>query len=167
MSARVLLPVVNEKDRIIGYKPRAALEKSDVYRASAIWITHSQNKILLAQRAFSKKNGACQWGPAVAGTVEKGETYLRNALKEAREELGLENVSLVKGPKQRIRVGANFFCQWYFLIRDKEVEDFALQKSEVEKVEWFSSAEIWSMFGKNPSFFISNASQWIPLLVEG
>jgi len=52
----VLIPIVDEKDKIIGYKDRKEIQKEDIYRVSALWITNSKDEILLAQRAFSKSH---------------------------------------------------------------------------------------------------------------
>lgn len=51
-----LIPIVNDNDKIIGYKPRDDRNTKDMYRVSALWITNSKGDILLAQRAFTKKH---------------------------------------------------------------------------------------------------------------
>ena len=51
-----IIPLVNEQDEIIGYKERAEIKTEDIYRVSALRITNSQGEILVAQRAFTKKN---------------------------------------------------------------------------------------------------------------
>lgn len=84
-----LIPIVNLDDEIIGYKPRKDITLQDVYRVSALWIENSQGEILLAQRGFLKSVDPGKWGAAVAGTVEKDESYEENILKEMQEELGL------------------------------------------------------------------------------
>ncbi|MFA6422790.1 MAG: NUDIX domain-containing protein, partial [Candidatus Buchananbacteria bacterium] len=81
--------IVNENDEAIGHKERNELDFSDIYRVSGLWITNLKGEILLAQRAFTKNHDPGKWGPAAAGTVEEGEDYETNILKEAEEELGL------------------------------------------------------------------------------
>src|SRR3989338_6686941 len=83
------IPIVNDRDVGIGYKFREEITKEDIYRVSALWVTNSQVMILLAKRALTKKNSPGEWGPAVSGTVDKGETYEGNIYREAEEELGL------------------------------------------------------------------------------
>ncbi|MEI7562268.1 MAG: hypothetical protein WCJ39_00675 [bacterium] len=51
-----LIPVVNEQDEIIGYKERSEIQKEDIYRVTALWITNNKGEILIAQRAFTKRN---------------------------------------------------------------------------------------------------------------
>ncbi|MDO8661039.1 MAG: NUDIX domain-containing protein, partial [Candidatus Woesearchaeota archaeon] len=93
--------IVNDNDEIIGYKDRDSIENNELYRVSALQITNSNGEILLARRHRNKKHDPLKWGPAVAGTVEEGETYLENIIKEAEEELGLKNIKPVPTTKTR------------------------------------------------------------------
>jgi isopentenyldiphosphate isomerase len=72
--------IVNEKDKEIGLKERGTLKTEDIYRVTALWITNSKDEILLAKRALTKSNDPGKWGPAVAGTVDEGETYEENSI---------------------------------------------------------------------------------------
>lgn len=82
--------IVNENDEIIGHKLREEVDpKNDIYRVSALWVTNSAGDVLIAQRKLTKKHAPGKWEPAVAGTVEKGETDESNIYKEAQEEIGL------------------------------------------------------------------------------
>ena len=51
-----IIPVVNKQDEIICYKARKDITRDDIYRVSACRITDEQGNILLAQRAWTKKN---------------------------------------------------------------------------------------------------------------
>jgi isopentenyl-diphosphate Delta-isomerase len=158
------IPIVNENDEIIGVKDSDDLAVSDIYRVSAIWITNSDGEILLAQRAFTKKKDPGKWGAAVAGTVEEGESYLDNILKEADEELGLtlSPNDLIPGPKVRITApNANYFSQWYLYSLDKPTEAFRLQKEEVETVKWFTSEELKHKLTEHLELFTPSAPHWI------
>jgi isopentenyldiphosphate isomerase len=101
--------IVNEKDEIIGFKERSKVKTDDIYRVSALWAENAKGDILMAQRAFSKMNSPGKWGPAVAGTVEEGETYDSNITKEAEEEIGLVNSKFGKGEKVRVFGEHNYF----------------------------------------------------------
>jgi isopentenyl-diphosphate delta-isomerase len=134
--------IVTDQDEIIGHKERGTLVKEDIYRVSALWVTNPNGDILLAQRKFTKKHDPSKWGPAVAGTVDEGETYDENIVKEAEEEIGLAGIKPTLGPKRRISDEYNYFCQWYTLIVDKSAEDFAIQEEEVEQVKWLTRQEL-------------------------
>lgn len=138
--------IVNEKDEEIGLKERNTLDYGrDIYRVSGLWIINGKGQALLARRAFNKKHNPGEWGPAVAGTVEAGESYESNILKEAEEEIGLKGIKFVKGIKKRIHGKHNYFVQWYILKTDKSVEEFKIDKNEVVEVGWFSKADILKM----------------------
>ena len=90
--------IVDCTDTVIGVKPRNAISPEDIYRVSALWVTNSKGGILLCRRSLSKEHDPGKFGSAVAGTVEEGEEYYSNIIKEAKEEIGLTEVPFRKGP---------------------------------------------------------------------
>ena len=65
--------VVDEKYNIINLTPRNLVDEKGLrYRVSALWVTDSKGRILLAQRVLTKRHNPGKWGRAVAGTVEEG-----------------------------------------------------------------------------------------------
>jgi len=151
--------IVNENDEIIGYKDRRQVTRNDIYRVSALWIKNSKGEYLLAQRSFDKVHNPGQWGPAVAGTIEEGETYESNIVKEAEEEIGLKNFDYHIAGKSR-RTGRleryNFFCQWFVALLDRKVEDFHIDHSEVEQLRWYSRAELEEKIRSRTTKFFSS-----------
>lgn len=148
--------IVNENDEIIGHKERGTLDKEEIYRVSALWITNSKGEILLAQRSFSKKHHPGYWGPAVAGTIDEGEDYEDNIIKEAKEEIGLTDISPIKLIKKKVTGEFNHFTQWFGLKMDKDISEFEIQKEEVEALKWISFEDLKKDFLDNPdSYYIS------------
>jgi isopentenyldiphosphate isomerase len=147
--------IVDNDDRIVGHKESGTLASKDIYRVSALWITNSHNEILLAQRQLSKHHDPGKWGPAVAGTVEEGETYEANILKEAEEEIGLTGINPTLGPKRRVSGEHNYFCQWYTLVIDKPAQDFTLQEEEVSQVKWFTREELANELHNHPQHYLT------------
>ena len=134
----VKLPIVDENDNIIDHKERDTVDyQKDIYRISALWIENSKGEVLLAKRVATKKQDPNKWGPAVAGTVDEGETYEQNIVKEAEEELGLKD-KFEKGPKIRIKGKYNYFCQWYVLKTDRNINEFKIEEDEVSEIKWWS-----------------------------
>lgn len=148
--------IVNDQDKIIGHKVYGTLDRKDIYRASALWATNSKGDILLAQRQLGKRNDPGKWGPAVSGTVDEGETYDDNIIKETEEEIGLTNITPVKSIKRRYTGEHNYFTQWYKLVVDKRAEDFKVQEEEVEQVKWFTRAELEQELRNNPQDYLKN-----------
>lgn len=151
--------IVNENDEIIGSKKRGEAEKADIYRVTGLWIENAAGDVLLAQRVFSKKNDPGKWGPAVAGTVEEGESYDDNMVKEAWEELGIENIEFQKLSKIRVFGDHNYFGQWYRVVLDWNIKKFKIENREVEQIKWFSKDELKKEFKDKPENFVSGLLQ--------
>ena len=134
--------IVDENDRIIWYKKRWTVLKSDIYRVSALLIENSKWEFLLAQRKFTKKNNPGQWTFSVAGTIEKWETYDSNIKKEIEEEIWIYDLKYKKIFRKRIWNKHNYYCQFYKAILDKDLDYFKIQEEEVENIRWFSVEEI-------------------------
>ncbi len=164
MSSKII--IVDDNDDIIASKERESLEVKDIWRVSALWLTNSKGEILMARRALNKIHNPGKWGPAAAGTVEEGETYDFNIIKETEEELGLKNLEFKKGPKTKNSTGKyNYFCQWYSAKNDKPAEEFKIQKSEVAEVRWFTKEELKKKLQENPNELIYSINQWIELFM--
>ena len=148
--------IVNDKDEIIDYKKRGTLDNSDIYRVSGLWIQNSKGEILLAQRSFNKNKHPGKWGPAVAGTNDKGETYESNIIKEAEEEIGLTNCKFQKA-LYYFRDGEHkYFRQWFFTIVNKKLEEFKIQEEEVEQIKWFTKEELQKELNESPDKFLKS-----------
>lgn len=138
-----LYQIVDSDDSIIGYKLRHKIDHAhDRYRTAALWLTNSRGDILIAQRALTKDKDPGKWGPAAAGTLEKGETYESNAYKEAEEELGLTGVAFVMGPKFKLEEPRKAYCQWFMGTCDKAESEFVPQPDEVARVKWITATEL-------------------------
>lgn len=163
-----LIVVVNEKNEIIGAKPRRGLAPGDIYRVSALWCTNSEGGVLMAQRAFTKDKDPGKWGPACAGTVEEGETFEENMVKETGEELGLSITpeQLKIGPLILVKnIPNTYYCQWYFYTIDKPAESFQIQVEEVEQIHWFGKQELKKQITEHPEEFTYAAPQWANLFL--
>ena len=146
--------IVNDQDEVIGHKERGTIQQEDIYRVSGLWVTNSKGDILLAQRQLGKRHDPGKWGPAVAGTVDEGETYDSNIIKEAEEEVGLADIKPVKSKKRRYSGEHNYFSQWYTLVVDKPAEAFTIQEEEVQQVKWFSRDELAKELRDNPDNYL-------------
>lgn len=157
--------IVNDEDEIIGYKESGTLKDSDIYRVSALWLTNLGGEILIARRSYNKKNDPGKWGTAVAGTVDEGENYYENIVKETEEEIGLTGLDFKRGPYGRNMKGKQFFYQWYIAQTDKDIEDMKVDKEEVEEVRWVTKEQLIKEIEENPDEFISSMNEWQDVFV--
>lgn len=159
--------IVDENDTPIGLKERADFLPGDIHRVTALWLTNSQGEILLAQRAFTKKHAPGMWGPAVYGTVDEGETYESNVIKETKEEIGL-SISLdelKKGPKYLAGEGTENgrFVQWFSAVRDVAIDELTLPPDEVIAARWITLADLKREVLEAPDRFVSAMSRTPPI----
>ncbi len=154
------ITIVDKEDNVIGYKNRGDLLDSDIYRVSALWIVNSKNQTLLAQRSYHKDKDPGMWGPAVAGTVAKDETYEENIYKEAKEELGIDARGFILGPKKLMNFSPAYFTQWFICTLEKSAREFVVKPDEVAQVAWFDLDELFDDIDNNPDKFIRGANTW-------
>lgn len=149
-----IVPVVDETDKIIGYKKRSEIRKEDIFRISLLWIENPKGQVLIAKRSSSKSTNPGKWGSAVQGMVGKGETYAQTILRESVEEIGLRGIKPEEFRKDRIRADKNnFFCQFYTLKIDKDVDDFCFNDAEVAAVRWVDKNVLKDEMNANPERF--------------
>ena len=152
------IPIVNENDEIIGYQERDDRNKTNISRVSALWLTDEAGNVLLAQRAFNKGHHPGKWGPAVAGTVEEGETYEQNIIKEAEEEIGLAGVKFTMSVKIRRSSIHEYFCQWFTAVVPHDYP-FVKREGEVENIKWFSKDELIQFVKEKPELCLEGLKQ--------
>lgn len=148
------IPIVDENDNIIEYRERDNRDTDSIYRVSSLWITDADGKVLLARRAINKSHDPGKWGPAVAGTVEEGESYEENIIKEAEEELGLKDIKPIAGIKKFRKTKWGYFVQEYLLTLPTGFNDFKIAEDEVAEVKWFSEVELKQQLKENPNDFL-------------
>lgn len=90
----------------------------------------------------------------MAGTVEEGETYEENIIKEAEEEIGLKNIQPIEGKKRRLKTKWNYFAQEFLLTLPSGYNDFKLKEDEVAEVKWFTEEELKKELKSNPDEFL-------------
>jgi len=103
---------------------------------------------------MNKDKDPGKWGPAVAGTIEEGETYETNIYKEASEEIGLENVQFTSGPKILTHGSRRQWIQWYFVTLNRDIDSFKLQADEVDELVWIGVEDLMNDLESYPDKYI-------------
>ena len=125
------------------------------HRPSHVWIVRRKAgrvQVLLQMRCAAKDSYPGCYDISSAGHIPAGDEFVGSALRELREELGVDARAedLHECGLRRFRFEAEFhgkpfkdnqvskvFCLWL----DKEAEDFNVQKSEIDYVKWFDLDE--------------------------
>ncbi len=149
----VKIPVVNEEDEIISTKYREELTSDDINRDTGLFIVNERNEILLAQRASVKRIHPNLWTVAVAGTVEDGESYESNVVKEAEEEIGLSNIKPFFLYKYLRNSGTYKRFTSAFVVNVDSNYPFRINHKEVSQIRWFTREELDIYLESKNDFF--------------
>ena len=111
------------------------------YRQSVhTWIMNSNGEFLIQKRTPNKRTFPNKWSQT-GGGVDEGETTLEAALRECREELGInitpDNMELILSFKRKYD-----FVDVWLVKQDFNIEEFVLQEDEVSEVKWATIDEI-------------------------
>lgn len=118
-----------------------------------IWIKNSKGQYLIAQRSETRKQNPLMW-ECQGGSVLQGESSLQGALREVKEEVGIElqpNRGKIVFSKIRDYVDDIKFNDimdvWLFEY-DGEVSLTNATTEEVAQVKWLYPEEIMELYNK-------------------
>ena len=96
--------VVDEDDKVIGKATRKKIhDKRLIHRSVMFFIFDKKGRIFVTQRTKHKEFYKEYWSIVLGGHVNSGETYEEAAIRECKEETGMENKPVFMGSfKQRI-----------------------------------------------------------------
>lgn len=111
------------------------------YRQSVhTWIQNSKGEFLIQKRTPNKKFFPNMWSQT-GGGVDTGETSLQAALRECKEELGIDinpnNMELILSFKRKYD-----FVDVWLVKQDIDISELVLQEDEVADVKWATIDEI-------------------------
>ena len=85
------LAVVDENNEVLESLDRRTIHRKNLYhRASHIFIFNRLGELFLQKRSHRKDNFPCLWDSSAAGHVDADEGYMECAIREVREEIGLD-----------------------------------------------------------------------------
>ncbi len=128
-----------------------------LHRTAHVWIVRkedSRTQVLLQKRSINKESYPGMYDTSSAGHIPAGEEPLPSAVRELKEELGID------ADETQLRYTGTFRIQYEKmfhgkLFKDNEItrvylydapvdaDDLVLQSSEVESVAWFDIDEVW------------------------
>lgn len=136
------IDIFDENNNPIGEKQekQQAHEEGKFHRTAHIWIINDKNELLLQKRSASKKSHPNCWDISGAGHIKAGETVIDGAIRELKEELGVEaeeqdlhyitTIKSTKNPK-------NMEFQYVYLLNcNKEIEEYIFEDDEVSEVKY-------------------------------
>ena len=137
-----LIEIVDENGNYTGQvmDKEEAHDKNLLHNELGIFIINDKKEILLEKRSANKRFNPNKWG-LCAGHVDAYETLEEAALREIKEEVGLD-VS--------IKDSNSHITYFYYVKCNKKEDEFIIQEEELSKVKWFNIDEIimWIKEGK-------------------
>lgn len=156
-----LLDVVDENNNLTGIKENRDIihEKGLLHREIAIFIQNEKGEFLIQKRSANKKQAPNKWC-LTTGHVELGEEYDKAAIRELKEELGIEikeELTPLGIFKQSIKSGKvinNSFMKYYFYKTNKKLEDYTIQLEELSEIKYISFNEIVRVINEKDENYI-------------
>jgi isopentenyl-diphosphate Delta-isomerase len=146
----MLLPIVNEKDEIVGQVNKEDHYKgANMLRSVQIFVYNSAGQLFVQKRAKNKKRFPSYFCSSEAGHVDPGENYDQALIRETKEELGIDLKEYNFISKERTFVGKKYYAMMahYTAISDDPI---TLQEEEVESGAFYDIEEVKEMMKNNP-----------------
>jgi isopentenyl-diphosphate delta-isomerase len=146
LNEQELVVLVNENDEPMGTmrKDKVHNKNTPLHRGLSVFLFDKQGKVLVQQRARHKLTWPGVWSNSCCGHPKPKESYEKAALREVKEELGLEVKDFIKVSDYRYRfkrigVVENEICPVFMGIASGEVR---LDPNEVADFKWME----WNEF---------------------
>ena len=150
-----IFDVVNERDEVIGQKPRREVHANGLWhRAVHVLVFNVSGEIFLQKRSLKKDMSPGKWDSSSSGHLDTGETYDACAVREVREEIGL---TLAQPPERLFKIDACRETGWEFcwIYRCASEGPFTLHPDEIETGAWFAPAAVTQWVNEKPQDFAS------------
>lgn len=152
-----LIQVVDKNDNPVRYASKKEVWKTgERHRIVWIMVEDERGRILLQKRPDTMDLHPGCWDYAVGGHVDGGETWEEAALREAEEELGLNNIKLTELGKFYEESEFNgkklnrFYKSFKTIIEPSSIKP---DTEEVAGVKWFALSEIKDLLKNQPELF--------------
>lgn len=110
-----------------------AHQDCNFHRTAHVWIINNKNELLLQKRSTSKKTHPNCWDISGAGHIKAGESVVDGAIREQKEELGVEVGEKDLQYIATIKSTKNMEFQYVYLLNcNKEIEEYIFYK-DLEK----------------------------------
>lgn len=123
------------------------LSDNEYHLVSNAWIRNSEGKFLISQRVAWKSH-PLMW-ECTGGSVLMGESTFDGAIREAKEELGVDlsdSRYVFVGSTTRYYKNCPDILDVYLFEKDISIEDVEIQKEEVNDVKWATKDEIIELY---------------------
>ena len=148
-----IFDVVNERDEVIGRQTRDEVHRLGLmHRAVHVLVFNSRRHVFLQKRSMAKDRLPGLWDSSASGHLDCGEDYDACALRELREEIGLE---LSAAPQRLFKISA---CaqtdqEHLWVYRCQAQGPFIVNPDEIERGDWVSLEHLRCWMEERPQDF--------------
>lgn len=150
-----IFDVVNDRDEVIGQRPRSEVHRLHLkHRAVHVLVFNHRGDLLLQKRSMRKDCFPGTWDSSSSGHLDQGEAYDACAVRELREEIGLEVATV---PERLFYLEATPATgqEFVWVYRSASEGPFVPQESEVDRLEWFHPDALTGWIERRPQDFAS------------
>ena len=148
-----IFDIVNERDEVIGRAPRGEVHaRGLLHRAVHVLVFNSRGEVFLQKRSMKKDRQPGVWDSSCSGHVDSGEDYDQTAVRELREEIGL---NLSAPPQRLFKIDAceETDAEFVWVYRCENEGPFQLHPDEIETGDWFTPEHVSQWIKEKPSEF--------------
>lgn len=136
-----LLPVVDDDDKVLRHASRREIHMNGLmHRSVHLVIVNSRGQVLLQKRSVKKDSHPGFWDISVGGHVDAGEDYDTAAVRELREEMGVDAPFREVGRRRPNPENGWEFVRLYECQTDGPVRP---DPEEIDEVRWVDPSELF------------------------
>jgi isopentenyl-diphosphate Delta-isomerase len=183
LMSEEIFDIVNERDEVVGQNTRREVHARGLWhRAVHVLVFNARGEVFLQKRSMRKDIAAGKWDSSASGHLDSGEDYDACAVREVREEIGLdlEQKNLTQRRKDaKLKSSSASFASsreainplleklfkidacketgWEFcwIYRCESEGPFVLHPEEIETGDWFAPDAVTKWVNKQPQDFAS------------
>lgn len=125
-----------------------AHDRNLLHNEVAVFIINDKKQVLLQKRSANKRFNPNKWA-LCAGHVDAGESLESAALRELKEEVGIDIIinDLKPFSEREFTIGDSnsHITYFYYTKSNLNEKDFIIQKEELSEVKWFDIDEVIDM----------------------
>ena len=148
-----MLDVVDANDVVMRTEPRSLVHRDGLlHRAVHVFVFNDKGQLFLQRRSMLKDTAPGKWVSSCSGHVDSGETYIRAALRELREEIGLvPKKSLIE--VFRVKACEQTSQEFVAVYRYTAEGPFVLDPDEISEGCWASQDKLKEWMSSTPKDF--------------
>ncbi|MBN2429794.1 MAG: NUDIX domain-containing protein [Deltaproteobacteria bacterium] len=143
-----IFEIVDGDDRVIGQALRSECHGNPglIHRVAHILVFNGSQQVLLQKRSMAKDIQPGRWDTSVGGHLMPGEGYLAAAVREAQEEVGLNDIDLEFLYYSQIR--NNIESENIATFRAFSEGPFEFNCSEIDELRFWEPHEVLNKIGQ-------------------